>query len=139
MENKGLSDKIGITASSLCMMHCVGTLALAFFLPAGLLTNFIGEGLHTFLAFVVLGAGLFAFVPGYKIHRNKIIVITGVMGILLILAPHILPEVGENFEIGLTLFGGGIMIFSHLKNRSYCQACQNKFIACVDTNGCNHK
>lgn len=140
MGYREIADKIGISASTLCIVHCVGTLTLALLLPTGILSSFFDERVHTYLAFSVLLAGLFAFIPGYQVHRKKIILISALIGMLLIITPHILPGFGESLETGFTIFGGGILVFSHLRNRHYCKACESKFMSCIEHNGkCSHK
>ena len=133
--HKGLFDKVGIIASSLCMVHCFGTLLLALLLPAVGLALFTNESVHMILAFAVLGAGLFAFIPGYKLHRKAFILTAAITGMSFIIAPQVMPEsyVTESLETGFTLFGGGLMIFTHWKNRVYCKICQEKPLSCISS------
>jgi len=121
-------DKLGMSASGLCIVHCVGTVVLAFVLPAGLLGIFASEWVHQILAVGVLGVGIFAFVPGYRIHKSTLILALGIIGMSFILAPHLIERF-EVFEIGFTLFGGSMLMIAHWKNR--CKVCRKKPFSCV--------
>jgi len=65
------------------------------------------------------------------------VILIAVIGISFIITPHVIAEkyITENLEIGLTLLGGGTVIFAHWKNRVYCIACQKKPLSCF--NNCN--
>jgi len=117
------SDGIGVTASSLCIIHCLGTAAIGFLLPALGLSFLAGEEVHRALAVVVVGAGLLAFVPGFRLHRSWPVAIFAAFGLSAIALAQLWPDeaLRERFEVMLTAFGGGMLIVAHWKNRALCR------------------
>jgi hypothetical protein len=119
-------DAIGLTASSLCLVHCIGTAALGFALPAWGV-GFLGdERIHRTLAVVVLVAGLLAFVPGFRLHRSWPVVICAFLGLNAIALSQLWSdeELREQFEMALTVLGGGTLLLAHWQNRALCRECR---------------
>lgn len=117
-------DAAGMTASFLCVMHCVASPVIAMIVPVIALN----EGTtHAVLALAVLSFGLLAFVPGYRRHGRPDVIALGAMGVLLIWGSVLLPEslASEVLEVGLTVAGGVIMVVAHLYNIRLCRACRH--------------
>lgn len=122
-------DMLGITLSTLCLIHCI---ALPFFLallPFGL-EYAENESIHQMLSILALPVGGLALIPGYLKHRKLSILFTGFVGLsMLLAAPFLLPEnAGEFAEQALTGTGGALLVAAHLLNRrlskgSCCRAC----------------
>ncbi|MCI0539072.1 MAG: MerC domain-containing protein [Verrucomicrobiales bacterium] len=119
-------DGVGLAASSLCIVHCLGTAALGFLLPALGLTFLIDERIHRLLAAIVVGAGLLAFVPGFRLHRSWLVAVLATLGLAAIALSQLLPDesLRERLETGLTLFGGGMLVIAHIQNRALCRKCR---------------
>ena len=117
-------DGLGVAASSLCLFHCLGTAALGFLLPALGLTFLADERIHHLLAGTVVVAGLLAFIPGYRLHRNWPVALFAVLGLTAIALSQLLPdeELRERLETALTIFGGGMLVIAHWQNRALCRA-----------------
>jgi hypothetical protein len=120
------SDGLGVAASSLCVIHCLGTTALGFLLPALGLSFLADEEIHRALAVVVVGAGLLAFVPGFRLHRSWPVAIFAAFGLSAIALAQLWPDeaLRERIETALTIFGGGMLIVAHWQNRVLCRACR---------------
>lgn len=117
-------DAAGITASFLCVMHCVASPVIAMVVPVIALN----EGTtHGVLALAVLSFGLLAFVPGYRLHGRLGLIGLGALGVLLIWGSALLPEAvaNEALETVLTVAGGAIMVVAHLHNIRLCRACRH--------------
>lgn len=119
-------DGLGVAASSLCLIHCLGTAALGFLLPALGLTFLADERIHHVLAVAVVAAGLLAFIPGFRLHRNWPVAIFAALGLTAIALSQLLPDevLRERLEIALTIFGGGMLVIAHWQNRALCRECR---------------
>ena len=128
--NKNLThpifDGLGAVASSLCIVHCLGTAALGFLLPALGLTFLADERIHHLLAGTVVVAGLLAFIPGFRLHRNWPVAIFAAFGLTAIVLAQWLPDeaLRERLETALTVFGGGMLVVAHWQNRALCHQCR---------------
>lgn len=128
--NKDLShpifDGLGVVASSLCLVHCLGTTALGFLLPTLGLTFLADEQIHHLLAGTVVVAGLLAFIPGFRLHRNWPVAIFAAFGLSAIALSQLLPDeaLRERLETALTIFGGGMLVIAHWQNRALCRQCR---------------
>lgn len=121
VEQTDIWDRLGIFLSSLCALHCLATPLLLLALPmAG--EFFESEWIHLGMALFVVPVGLFAFLSGYKHHRQKGVLSLGILGILLVAGasflPHELVEVGE-FDV-VTIAGGLVLVLAHVLNRRAC-------------------
>lgn len=117
-------DRVGVVASTLCVIHCLVSPVVALLLPIVVAT----EGLtHRVLALAVVSFALLAFVPGYKQHREVTVLVLGVLGIGLIWTAVLLPETlgGETVETILTMSGGITMVAAHFRNIALCRRCRN--------------
>lgn len=121
-EEKTLTwDRVGIVLSSLCAIHCLATPILILTLPV-LGEFFHAEWVHLLMAIAILPVGLFAFWSGYKHHRQKSVLIMGVVGLAMICAASVLPhewvEVMEHDVV--TIAGSLLLVAAHILNRRAC-------------------
>lgn len=119
-------DRIGMFLSSLCLVHCILLPVLLLLLPA-VATNFIGDHgtVHTVLFGLVTTAALFAFTPGYRVHRHLgpcLISIVGI-GLLFIATFYAHETVGHDGETPLSVVGSLILIAAHFVNHKLCNKC----------------
>lgn len=124
-------DMIGITLSSLCLIHCI---ALPFFLallPFGL-EYCENESIHQILTLLALPVGGLALIPGFLKHRKLAVLFTGFVGLtMMIIAPMYLCEhAGHSAEQVVTGVGGVLLVAAHILNRRLgrksglcCSAC----------------
>lgn len=127
------ADHTGTAASTLCLVHCLLTPMLVSIFP-GVLSVLPGDSLvHRILACVVVSAGTIAFIPGYRIHRQPLVLMMVAMGTPLILTvawcERLLPQ---RIALLLSISGSLILITAHLLNRSFCITCNS----CKDTDAC---
>lgn len=120
-------DRLGITASLGCAVHCILTALLFvlapavfqgahFYKPLNFLTH---EWIHVGMALLVFPVAVLALWNGYRTHRNKSGLLLGGVGLSLLISGLLLH--GETMEIVLTLLGGIILAAAHLVNLRYCQ------------------
>lgn len=119
-------DHAGVVLSALCLIHCLGAPLTMLFLPAlGLTLAPVEYGVHAVLAIVVPITALFAFVPGYRRHRNPRILYAASAGAgAIVAAAFLLPEdAGIAAEALVTAVGGVLLIGAHLRNHAFCRRC----------------
>lgn len=119
------ADRIGIWASSLCMVHCLLTpvvLSLsavsAHFLPSE-------ERTHRILAVSIALVGAIALTKGFRSHRRRRVPLLMVIGLAFIFGGawygNHLPS--HATEVAITLIGSVFMIAAHRINHTFCQDC----------------
>lgn len=117
------ADKIAISLSMLCAIHCFATPMLMVLLPsiAGLLIE--PELLHMWLAIGVLPISAFALTLGCKKHRKFRVLTLGVIGLAFMLVAVASGSLGlgESFEKTFTLLGAILISSAHFWNYRLCQ------------------
>lgn len=115
-----------MAGSLLCVLHCVSTpLLIGYLSTVGL--GFLGQEIfHQVLAVALLAVAVFAFLPGYRMHRRTSIVVTGVLGIFLLLTAGFAPEglLPAYADVTLTIAGSVLLVTAHVFNRRCNDACQ---------------
>jgi hypothetical protein len=116
-------DIAGVSASLLCVLHCLAMPFLITMLPALAATE---HKTHSVFAVVILLVGMLAFIPGYRKHRNKTIPAAGAAGVVMIIAVAMLPEMEseEMIETLMVVVGGLTLIAAHLRNAYWCRFCR---------------
>jgi peptidoglycan/LPS O-acetylase OafA/YrhL len=125
MENiQGIADKSAIVLSFLCALHCLLLPAAIVLYPSTL--GFLpgDESVHFALLFLVIPISAYALVKGGKVHKSRKVFITGISGLLVLVAAvvlghDILGEIGEKI---LTVLGSIIVIIAHVQNHLICRA-----------------
>ena len=125
MENiQAIADKSAIALSFLCALHCLLLPAAIVLYPSTL--GFLpgDESVHFALLFLVIPVSAYALVKGGKVHKSRKVFITGISGLLVLVAAvvlghDILGEIGEKI---LTVLGSIIVIIAHVQNHLICRA-----------------
>ena len=115
MENiQAIADKSAIALSVLCALHCLLLPAAIVLYPSTL--GFLpgDESVHFALLFVVIPISAYALIKGGKVHKSHKVFITGIGGLLVLVAAVVLGHdiVGEIGEKILTVLGSIIVILS---------------------------
>lgn len=123
-----LLDRLGISASVLCVLHCIATPFLVMSIPLfGHWVNSIW--FHIVMAVLIFPIAAVALFNGYKIHKRPLILILGGIGLGFIGAGllannHAHHDHSQTFI--LTAIGGTFLVTAHLMNLKSCQKCQTK-------------
>jgi len=117
------ADKIAISLSVLCAIHCFATPMLLVFLPAMAGVLMEPELLHMWMVIVVLPVSALALTLGCKKHRKSGVLAFGTTGLALMLIAVASGALGlgESAEKGLTLFGAALISMAHFWNYRLCQ------------------
>ncbi len=123
-------DTAGISLSVACLIHCLLLPLLVPFLP--LLAVFENEFVHISLAVILFAIGAWAFIRGYRLHKQISVVVSGVAGISLLLLAIVLHEIPIELSSGLelgtvvTCLGSALLIGAHFFNIRHCQCALGK-------------
>ncbi len=124
-DRQSLWDRIGVAGSALCMVHCISTPLLLGYLSTIGLGFFAHELFHQAFAVILLVVAILAFLPGYRAHRRKGIVLAAGAGVSLLIIGgfiHIesLPSYAEHI---LTVIGSILLVGAHFFNRRCQRSC----------------
>lgn len=115
-------DVAGMTASTLCLIHCLAMPIIIALIPAFAAQLFESEWFHVVLAFAVLVFCLLAFIPGYTRHGDKRLIWIGAVGLSFVFfATFVARYWSESAEIGLVTVGNLVLVGGHLLNRKLTQ------------------
>ncbi len=109
-------DKMGICASTVCLIHCLATPFILILYPASDLFFIESEIVHQVLGLIVISSALFAVYPHCHRHGHKDILalaFSGAFFIILGIFSHDLPEYMSH---GFTILGSIFLISAHVKN-----------------------
>lgn len=119
---KNLWDKMGIFISSLCLIHCMGLPIVIIAFPA-LKSTIMHDELHEILFVAIIAISFLAFLPNYKLHKQKKVLFTALSGIGMLLisisaghhleTQHIADKITE---ISLSIIGSFVLIKAHYMN-----------------------
>jgi|TARA_B110000483_G_scaffold242479_1_gene328477 hypothetical protein len=123
MNTRFVSDKLAISLSLMCVVHC-------FFVPSFLILSssfisfsFDNESIHKLILITAIPISLFALISGFLNHKNHFLLFAGMTGLFLLFLAVALGEsfLGETGERTLTLVGSFVVAFSHYKNYKICE------------------
>ncbi len=118
------TDKIAISLSMLCAIHCLILPLFILSLPNLSLLQFINnESFHLWMLLVVIPTSLCALTLGCKKHGRYHLFVYGVIGLAVMILAILLTEVflSESWEKILTVIGASIIAIGHYKNYQLCQ------------------
>jgi hypothetical protein len=113
---KKVWDRLGITFSTACVIHCVAVAFLPFFFPA--LSVYVhSTWVHVFVGFIILFTSPLAFIPGYRKHGLTWILGVAVAGLFFIMMGVLLEgKVSDQVSHGVSIIGSLFLVFAHAKN-----------------------
>lgn len=109
-------DKLGIALSSACLVHCILVFLLPLLVPT--LAFFIHTPwMHRFFAAFILIVTPLAFIPGYRRHGMRRVMVQAYLGIGFILLGIFLDGfTSEVFSHGISIVGSIMLVFAHVQN-----------------------
>ena len=117
------SDKMAISLSLLCTLHCLTMPLMVAFLPviAGLPLQ--DEAFHLWLVVAIFPLSIFALTMGCKKHKRLHVLALGGIGLVILIVPVVLGHevVGEILEKTLTVIGSIFVALGHVWNYRLCQ------------------
>lgn len=119
-------DKLAVSTSMLCAIHCLSLPLLLGFLPALGTTVFGQEAFHVMLLWFVIPLSLVALSLGCRTHKDWRVALLGFVGLAMLITTAVLGHdiLGETGERVMTLMGAGAIAAGHLLNYTLCRRVQ---------------
>lgn len=128
MNTQVKADKLSITLSLACMIHCLLMPSFLILTSGFLALSIDNELIHRVFLIIVLPVSLYALITGYQNHKILSYLYLGISGLWLLFFAVFFGEgvFGEFAEKSLTLIGSIIVATSHYKNYKACKelACE---------------
>ena len=107
-----LADYFGMTASMVCLVHCMATpLLLSLFPLIGLGHD---DKFHEYMIVAATVPALLALIPGFLRHRRWQVFALSASGLGLFITA----------EAVLAVAGGVLLFSAHFQNRAWCKSCK---------------
>jgi len=118
-------DRLGIAMSVVCLVHCLLLPFAVAVLPFVAAQWLQASGFHMAMALVLLPIALLAVVPGLRRHGQVSVAAAMVAGLSLLSTAAFAGEalLTREWEVGLTIAGGAILVLAHGANLALCRAC----------------
>lgn len=116
-------DALGIIASSICLVHCMAMPFIIAFLPFLGLQFLESPMAHKVIAACVIAFAVFAIIPGYKRHRNRLVLAALWLGLGLVIFAAFTAGIliTEQMELPMITAGNLILVCTHLRNLKLCK------------------
>lgn len=117
------TDKIAISLSLLCTVHCLATPILVALLPSLAIINVDRETFHLWMVIAVVPISLYALTLGCKKHKESSVLLTGLLGLACLIGAVLFGEshLGEVGEKVCTVIGSVFIALSHFQNFTLCR------------------
>ncbi len=118
-------DRLGIALSVVCLVHCIVLPFAIAALPLLAARWLQASAFHTAMALALLPVALLAVVPGIRMHGRASVAAAMAAGLSLLSTAAFAGEdlLSHEWQIGLTVAGGGILVAGHAVNLTLCRAC----------------
>ena len=123
MNNQLRSDKLAISLSLACVIHCLFVPSFVVLSSGYYAAPLDNEFVHNLILFLAIPVSLFALALGYKNHGAPQYFFIGITGLIILVMAVILgePLYGETGEILFTILGSVFVVFAHYKNHQICK------------------
>lgn len=124
---RSFTDKLAISLSLLCAIHCLVLPLALVLLPSLVSLNLENEAFHTWMVILVIPTSIYALTMGCKEHKNYRFLALGIAGLALLLTAVVLeePVMTETLEKLITLVGTSLIALSHIGNYRLCKKHSN--------------
>ena len=113
------SDKLAISLSAACVIHCLFAPTLIIFAYSFLSFSVESELIHYIILTLALPISGLALVLGYRNHKVLSFLMIGITGLSLMLLAVLLGE-GTSEKV-LTVIGSCTVAYAHYKNHKVCK------------------
>ena len=113
------SDKLAISLSAACVIHCLFAPTLIIFAYSFLSFSVESELVHYIILMLALPISALALILGYRNHKVLSFLMIGIVGLSLMLLAVLLGE-GTSEKV-LTVIGSCTVAYAHYKNHKVCK------------------
>lgn len=109
-------DRLGISTSLICVVHCLLTPVVVLFLPL------VGSNLvehrwfHEVIVAIVVPVAIWALWNGYKIHKHPTMFVYAAFGFLFIGVSMALGHDHDSIQTGFMVAAGLLLSYAHYLN-----------------------
>ena len=133
MSVQTVTDKLAISLSMVCAVHCLLLPVLLVAVPSLVASQLNSEAFHLWMVAAVVPSSIYALTLGCRKHKHyRLIALGGVGLVLLVLAVALgeeqITELGEKL---LTLVGASFVAMGHWLNYRLCSSQKNGHENCV--------
>ena len=123
-ETQYASDRVAMGLSVACAVHCFFAPTFIIFSLGISSFSIESEIIHYIIILLAVPISSLALTIGYRHHNNIAILITGILGLSILIIAVLFGEslLGELGEQLLTLAGSVLVAFAHYKNYRTCMA-----------------
>ncbi len=116
-------DRAAVALSALCVVHCLTLPLLVAGLP--ILAEFVSGHLHAQMLIIVVPLSVIALAIGYRRHRSRSVLVTGAIGMLLLIIGATLAHdvLGLLADRLFTISGAFVLAAAHLQNSLLARRC----------------
>jgi hypothetical protein len=116
-------DRIAISASLLCLLHCLVTPLLLIAAPVISSTFLADDEFHRILVTFVLPVSLIALFLGCRRHKDRVVFVLGGLGLISLVSIAYLGHdlLGAFGEKGATVISGVTLAIGHFRNYRLCR------------------
>lgn len=115
-----LWDRIGISASLLCVAHCLFTPLMVLSIPVA--GEFLSHDLvHLIVALVVVPVAVWALWNGYRLHKYARVLWLGGVGIVILVTGMVAGRHDREVEVAAMVVAGLILASAHYFNLRACR------------------
>ena len=117
------ADKLSITLSMACMLHCLLMPSFLILTSGFLALTIDNELIHKIFLILVIPISLYALISGFQNHKITSYMYLGISGLWLLIFAVFFGEgvFGELAEQVLTFLGSLIVAYSHYQNFKACR------------------
>ena len=118
-------DKLGITLSLVCLVHCLALPLVIALLPLFAAQWMHASGFHMAMALALIPVAMLAVLPGLRMHGRRSVVAAMAAGLSLLSTAAFAGEelLTHEWVVALTVAGGVILVAAHAVNLALCRAC----------------
>lgn len=119
-------DRLGISVSGICLVHCLLLPVVISVLPIWTSAQQVHGWLHPVFAALLVPTTILALIIGFRRHHSHVVVGLMVVGLLLVVGAAIpaFHNPGIAFETVLTMTGSAFLISGHVLNWKQSKTCK---------------
>ena len=117
------ADKLSITLSMACMIHCLLMPSFLILTSGFLALTIVNELIHKVFLTLVIPISLYALISGFQNHKISSYMYLGISGLWLLIFAVLFGEgvFGELSEQVLTFLGSLVVAYSYYQNFQTCR------------------
>jgi len=123
MNHQTLTDRMAISLSFLCTLHCLALPVLLAVVPSLTALSLDDEAFHLWMLVAVVPISGFALAVGYRKHNSYPVLVIGSLGLLVMILAVLLGHdwLGDAGEKMLTVLGASVVALAHYLNQRFCR------------------